>query len=220
MLRKTTIDFLKNLKKNNNKEWFDANRTEYLMAKEDFEGLVSIIILQLTKIDARYGELKPKDCVFRINRDVRFSKDKSPYKTNMGAGFSIGGKKSNMAGFYLHIEPGQNFVGGGLWMPDADALKKIRQEIDYNFNEFKKIVEYKTFKTTYGGISMENSLKNPPKGYDIENKAIEYLKLKSFVTSKSILDSELLDKKTIQKVQTSFNTIAPFISFLNTAITD
>ncbi len=220
MLRKTTIDFLKNLKNNNNKEWFDDNRTKYIDAKEDFECLITQLLECLTKIDTRFSELKPKDCIFRINRDVRFSKDKSPYKTNMGAGFSIGGKKSILGGFYIHIEPDQCFVGGGCWMPEADALKKIRQEIDYNFIDFKKIIENKAFKNTFKGLNMENTLKNPPKGYDLDNPAIDYLKLKSFVTSTSIHDNEVLDKKLIPTIQSSFNTIAPFIAFLNRSITE
>src|ERR1051325_10599551 len=129
MLQTTTLKFLKDLKKNNTKEWFDANRKAYESAKKDFEGLVESVIEQFCKKDEEIGSLKPKDCMFRINRDIRFSKDKSPYKTNFGAFINKGGKKSIYAGYYFHCEPGENFVGGGLWMPMPDALKKVRQEI-------------------------------------------------------------------------------------------
>ena len=109
--------------------------------------------LSFAKKDEAIASLKAKDCVFRINRDVRFSKDKSPYKSNMGASFIKGGKKSVLSGYYFHCEPGNSFVGGGLWMPEVDGLKKLRQEIDYNFDEFKKIIGSKKFAATYKELS-------------------------------------------------------------------
>src|SRR5881296_1954324 len=108
MLQQSTIKFLKDLKKNNTKEWFDANRKVYESAKQDFENLVQTVITQYCKKDNDIASLKPKDCMFRINRDIRFSKDKSPYKTNFGASINKGGKKSMLAGYYFHCEPGQN----------------------------------------------------------------------------------------------------------------
>lgn len=219
MLRKSTIDFLKSLKKNNNRDWFEANRADYEAAKADFTTLVELVLIELSKLDARFLELSAKDCMFRINRDVRFSKDKSPYKTNFGAGFTVGGKKSSLGGFYVHVEPDQGFIGGGLWMPQPDQLKKIRQEIDYTYDDFKKIVEDKAFKKTFGKLDMENALKNPPKGYETENPAIEYIKLKSFVTGSPIQNNEWLEKGIMTKISTSFKQLNPFISFINTAIT-
>lgn len=220
MLQKTTIDFLKSLKKNNNKPWFDENRKQYETAKSDFETLVQKAIQSLSKIDEQYSLLKPKDCMFRINRDVRFSKDKSPYKTNFGAGFTIGGKKSNLAGFYIHIEPGSMFIGGGLWMPEADAIKKIRQEIDYNFPVFKKIISEKKMVTQFGNLSQENKLVNAPKGYEIDNVAIEYLKLKSYTVGSSINDEDAISEKFEKQIEVLFNTMNPFIAFLNRAMLD
>jgi uncharacterized protein (TIGR02453 family) len=218
MLRKSTIDFLKSLKKNNNRDWFEANRGDYEAAKADFTTLVEHVLGELGKLDARFLELSAKDCMFRINRDVRFSKDKSPYKTNFGAGFTIGGKKSALGGFYVHVEPDHGFIGGGLWMPQPDQLKKIRQEIDYSFHEFNKIIEDKTFKKTFGTLDMENALKNPPKGYEAENPAIEIIKLKSFVTGSPIQNNEWVEKGILTKISTSFKQLNPFISFINTAI--
>ena len=220
MLQKNTIDFLKSLKKNNNKLWFDENRKQYESSKADFEILVQSVINALSKLDDQYNLLKPKDCMFRINRDIRFSKDKSPYKTNFGAGFTIGGKKSNLAGYYLHIEPGNMFIGGGLWMPDADSLKKIRQEIDYNFSNFKEIVLEKRFFSHFGTLSTENKLVNAPKGYETDNIALEYLKLKSFTTSAPISDEMIFNKNFEKKMYEQIILLNPFIEFLNMAILD
>ena len=117
MIKETTTGFLKKLSKNNNKQWFDTHRNEYLQAKNDFENFVTRIIDGLSAIDTDIKDLEVKDCTFRLNRDIRFSKDKTPYKINLGASFNRGGKKSVFAGYYFHLEPGKSFAGGGLWMP-------------------------------------------------------------------------------------------------------
>lgn len=216
-MQKTTIDYLKSLKKNNNKEWFEQNKSSFELAKSDFLQLVDRLIVQLTKIDSRYGDLKAKDCIFRQYRDIRFSKDKTPYKTNMGAAFHLDGKKGGKAAFYFHLEPGNSFVGGGLWMPDAEKLKKVRQEIDYNFEKFKKIVSHKSFVETFGALSTEDQLKNAPKGYENDHKAIAFLRLKSYVAAQPLSDKELTDAIE-KKIGQSFKAIAPFIHFLNESI--
>src|ERR1041385_455332 len=149
MIQASTLKFLKGLKKNNNKPWFDKHRKEYESAKMDFENFIQSVIDKHSKNDVDLKGLVAKKCTFRINRDVRFSKDKSPYKTNLGASMDKGGKKSGFAGYYFHLEPGKSFLGGGLWMPQPDALKKVRQEIDYGFDEFKKIVGSKRFKSVF-----------------------------------------------------------------------
>jgi hypothetical protein len=160
----------------------------------------------------------PKQCVFRINRDVRFSKNKEPYKNNFGASFSKGAKKINAAGYYFHLEPGASFLGGGLWMPEAPDLQKIRQEIDYSFKEFKGILGNAKFKNTFGTLSTEAKLSRPPKGYDIENPAIEYLKLKSFTAIVPIADKDLWDVNIVKQSLTVFKTLSPLVHFLNRAI--
>ena len=132
--------FLSALKKNNNKEWFEANRKEYETSKKWFEELFENLISGISKLDKGVADLKPKDCLFRINRDVRFGKDKSPYKSNFGAAIAQGGRKSPFGGYYIHIEPGASFIAGGIHMPESEVLKNIRQEIDYNFKDFKKII--------------------------------------------------------------------------------
>ena len=220
MLQKATLSFLKNLKANNTKEWMDANRTDYLSAKEDFEKFAEVMIPILGKSDPDIAQLKAKDCIFRINRDIRFSQNKAPYKTNMGWYIAKGGKKSPFAGYYCHIEPGQCFLAGGIWMPMPDVLKKVRQEIDYNFDAFKKIVSHKKFKSTFGDLDRSEGyvLSRPPKGYDENNPAIEYLKLKSFIAYVPIDDKLTTDKGLLKHVTTLCETLAPLIGFLNTAI--
>lgn len=220
MIQPATLKFLKDLKKNNSKEWFDKNRKVYESAKEDFISLVSDIIVQFGKKDESIASLQPKSCIFRINRDVRFSKDKSPYKTNMGASFSKDGKKAMIAGYYFHIEPGNSFVGGGIYMPKAENIKKIRQEIDYCFDEFSKIIKHKKFVAQYGDLdkSAEISLAREPKGYEKDNPAIGYLKLKSWIAISSVSDAELTDKTLVKKIVTAFEALNPLIDFLNRGI--
>ncbi|MFY7965099.1 MAG: DUF2461 domain-containing protein [Chitinophagaceae bacterium] len=220
MLQSSTIKFIKDLKKNNTKEWFDANRKMYEAAKQDFLSLTETILKGIAAKDETLSQLEPKKCVFRINRDVRFSKDKSPYKTNMGMSISKGGKSAMSAGYYFHLEPGACFIGGGIYMPMPDEVKKIRQEIDYNWDEFKKIITNKKFVETFGDISKgaEFSLSRPPKGYDENNPAIDYLKLKSWTISTTIKDEELTDKNIAKKIVTTFETIKPLIDFLNRGI--
>jgi len=220
MLQPATVKFLKDLKKNNQRDWFEANRKHYEAAKADFAGHVQNVIDKFGKKDEEIASLKAKDCVFRINRDVRFSKDKSPYKTNMGASFIKGGKKSVLSGYYFHCEPGNSFVGGGLWMPEVDGLKKLRQEIDYNFDEFKKIIGSKKFVAAYKELSDSEGtrLSRPPKGYEADNPAIEYIKLKSFVAMTPVTDAELTDKNLVKKITEAFETLQPFIHFINRAL--
>ena len=218
MLQSSTIQFLKALKKNNNKEWFDKNRKIYEQAKADYLNFVTILLNEIQGFDTSLMELQPKQCIFRLNRDVRFSKNKDPYKTNFGASFSKGAKKIQTAGYYFHLEPGENFVGGGLWMPMAPDLNKVRQEIDYCFKEFSSILKKPAFKSTYGDMDNSMKLVRPPKGFDIDNPALEYLKLKSFVVTRSIKDTELTDKQLVKNVVKDFKTIAPLVHFLNRAI--
>ncbi len=219
MLQSSTIQFLKNLKKNNNKTWFDNNRKMYDAAKADFLLLAEAVIAATAKFDGPIGNLKPKDCTFRINRDVRFSKDKTPYKANMGASFRTGGKKINGPGYYFHCEPGQSFAGGGLYMPMLPELAKIRQELDYNFDEWKKIISNKTFKKYFlKSVEGVNVLSRPPRGYTEDNAAINFLKMKSFIASRPLTDNELLDKNLVKEIAKTFEAMKPMIDFLGHAM--
>lgn len=221
MLQLATVKFLKNLSKNNNKTWFDAHRNEYVDAKSDFESFVATLIKRTGAFDSDVKELQVKECVFRLNRDIRFSKDKTPYKINMGASINRGGKKSIYAGYYFHVEPGgKSFAGGGLWMPMTSELKKIRQEIDYCFSEFKGIVADKSFVSEYK--ELENTpdvkLNNLPRGYDKENPAGEYLKFKSLIATKYLPDEDLTSNKLADKTIKAFKSLMPLIKFINKAL--
>ena len=220
MLQSSTLDFLRDLKENNHREWFETNRKRYENAKTDYLEMVGKVLIGVSKNDPTLASLEPKDCIFRINRDVRFSKDKSPYKTNLGAGFGKGGKKMLLAGYYLHCEPGGSFIAGGMWMPPAPELKKIRQEIEYCLEEFDGIVKAKSFVDALGSLERSNDmmLSRPPKGYEIDNPAIEYLKLKSYIASSPISDAELTSKDLVSKIVEACAAIQPLIYFINKAL--
>jgi uncharacterized protein (TIGR02453 family) len=215
MISPSTIKFIQKLSRNNNKPWFDAHKEEYQTAKDDFESVVVPLMDKLCELEPAIRDQRAKDCIYRIFRDVRFSKDKTPYKEHFGAYFSRGGRKYPGAGYYLHIEPrGKSFIGGGLWMPEAPLLKAVRQEIDYNFDEFKSIVDAKDFKKQFGKLNGE-TLKTLPKGYDAENPAIEYLKMKSFTAGHGLEDKELTSKSFTANVIKVFKTLKPLVDFLN-----
>jgi len=213
----SVLRFLRKLKKNNNKPWFEANRNGYTEAKQELETFLEGLIASYSKTDDAISRLTPKDCMFRINRDVRFSKDKSPYKTNFGAYINPGGKKSTLGGYYLHIEPGASFVGGGLWMPMPAELAKIRQEIDYNLPEFTAILSSASFKKQYGSLSTdeEYSLKRIPKGYENDNPAAEYLKLKSFIATRKLSDEEVSSTSLKKSCVAAFTALKPLLDFIN-----
>ena len=220
MIQTTTIQFLKKLSKNNNKPWFEDNKPMYLEAKVNFEQLVSEVLTGFGQIDSDIAPLEVKKCIFRQHRDVRFSKDKTPYKTNFGASFDKGGKLSGLAGYYLHLEPNnKSMIGGGLWMPDAVALKKVRQEIDYNWDEFHGLLNKPSFKKVYGNLDMESyTLSREPKGYEKDNPAIVYLKLKSFVAINKLTDEEVLSKTLSKQIVKAFAELMPIIKFINRSL--
>lgn len=218
MLTNDTLKFLKDLSKNNNKEWFEKNRKRYENAQTEIKTFIAEWIKLYSKKDESIAHLDPKKCIFRINRDIRFSANKTPYKNNLGAYLTKGGKSSNYGGFYLHIESNNCFFGAGNYQPMPEELAKIRQEIDYNFSDFKKIISNKKFKDNFDNLSQENKLKRPPKGYDENNGAIEYLKLKGFTVFKKITEEELTSKDFVKTITELSTTVKPFIDFLNNAV--
>ena len=220
MFTKDALRFLSQLKKNNNKPWFDVHRPEYERTKKELELFTQQVIDIHGKKDPGIATLTAKSCMFRINRDVRFSKNKDPYKTNMGAFINQGGKKSFLAGYYFHLEPGASFVGGGLYMPMPEQLAKVRQEIDYNLDTFKKILKAASFKKIYGDLdrSEEYTLSRVPKGYEAENPAAEYLKLKSFVGIHYIDDKIICSPDLLKNVTAAFGALQPLVAFVNEAL--
>ena len=210
----TTLKFLKQLAKNNRKEWFDENRKTYETSKAEFEAIVKSVIDKSIVFDKLLVGLEAKKCLFRINKDVRFSKDKSPYKLNMGASINPGGKKSMIAGYYVHIEPGKSFLAGGTWQPMPDVLAAIRQEIDYNSKEFRKILAAKDFKTYFGALSEEDKLKTAPKGYEKTHPDLDLLQHKSFIVVHDITDAQVMDKNFPTYAAKVFKAMLPLNSFL------
>lgn len=217
MITLKTLTFLKQLKQNNTKEWMDSHRDIYEVARQNFEEFVAAILDGMSSVEPSFADLKPKHCIFRINRDIRFSKDKSPYKNNFGAAFSKGGKKSPYADYYFHLEPGNSFLAGGLWMPDAARLKGIRQEIDYGLEDFRQIVNNKAFRKIFPNIEGEQ-LKNAPSGYAIDNPAIEYLRYKSFTVGHSVEDKKITGGDIVKYTLQSYITMKPFLDFLNRSV--
>jgi uncharacterized protein (TIGR02453 family) len=218
-VKTSTFKFLKDLKKNNNKTWFEKNKSGYLDAKDDAEHFVEQLIQGLGKVDADIAPLHAKDTTYRIYRDIRFSSDKTPYMTHMGAFLNKGGKKVPTAGYYFHAQPGRSMAGGGLWMPMPAELSKVRQEIDYNFGEWTKILGDRKFKKYFPeGLDKEEILSRPPKGYDAENPAIEFLKLKSFVVTRSLTDTGMTSPSILKEVLNTFVSMNAFVNFLNRAL--
>ncbi|MFU8843962.1 MAG: DUF2461 domain-containing protein [Bacteroidales bacterium] len=209
--------FLGKLKINNNREWFHAHKADYEKSRGQFEAFLNALIAEIRKFDPSIGMLTPKDCIFRINRDIRFSSDKSPYKTNMGAYISQGGRKGEMAGYYLHIDPEQSFAAGGLYMPQAEPLKKIRDEIYFNAGEFKSIIHKPSFVKVFGEPDGDK-LTRPPKGYPADFPDIDLLKYKSFTVSHALVEETIRSVRLLEIVTAVFSEMHPFIGFVNNAL--
>ena len=217
---KEHLKFLTNLKANNNRPWFEENKSWFKECQANFTEMVAMIIEQLAKVDPDIGLLEAKRCVFRIYRDVRFSKDKSPYKTNFGAWINRGGKQSPTAGYYFQLSPGDSFIGGGLYHPESRQLALIRQEVDYNGKELINILNSERVSQYYPGLWDGDRLKRPPKGYDPDNEFINILKNKSFVAMHALADSEIKKDGLETRVAETMIALQPFIDYLNTAISD
>ena len=221
MINKSTIKFLKDLKLNNSKEWLDNNRKSYEDAKNDILTLTSQLIISISDLDKTVSNayLEPKKCITRLNRDLRFAKDKTPYKTDYYIVLNKNGKNSPSAFYYLHIEPDNCFVGGGVYNPQLDQFKKIRQEIDYAFDEWTTIIKDKTFKKIFpSGINNSGVLARTPKEFDESNKAKEFIRMKGFYTMEKLTDKEIISIDTFDKINSYFKTTKPLVDFLNRAI--
>lgn len=218
-MNRDVLTFLSQLAQNNRKEWMDANRSWYLEVKQEVLGLAGEILAGLSVQEPEMAALRPKDCIFRQNRDIRFSANKDPYKTNMGIYFSSGGKKSPGSGYYVHLQPGECFLAGGIWMPAAETLKKIRQEIDYSGQELLQIIEEPGFSGVFGTIKGEQ-LKTSPRDYPADHPFIDLLRLKSFIVTYPISDQEVLSGKLVAIALEKFAIMKPFCDFLDRAVED
>ncbi len=210
------LSFLYDLNRNNEREWFHANKVRYQESKDSFLALVEQVINELVSTDLRIHELNPKDCVFRINRDVRFSRDKSPYKTYFGAYMANGGRKSSNAGYYLHIAWDEIFIGAGVYHPEKEELNAIRQEIIYQPEKFSSILN--TIVKKGFSLMEEDKLKKGPIGFDKNSPYIDLVKYKSYILSRKISKKEILAPGISITVANYFKEIFPLTEFLNTAM--
>jgi uncharacterized protein (TIGR02453 family) len=209
----STLKFLKTLEKNNNREWFTENKNLYLEAQQDMLLFVENLIEEMAKFDEEMLKIDAKKSLFRIYRDVRFSKDKSPYKTNFGAGLGMG-KGNKITGYYLHIEPGKSFLAGGVYQPEPSILKEIRKEISLESKEFLSILEHKDFRNNFRGLSVESKLQRVPNDFEKDDPMAEFLKLKNFIVTHPISDEELLDENAAKNFANIFKSIQPLNAFL------
>jgi len=216
MITKEALKFLNDLIANNNTEWMHDNKKRYENYKKDYHNFIGSILTEMKKLDKSLESLEVKNCTFRINRDIRFSKDKSPYKTNMGVWMSQDRTQKNAPGYYIHYEPGNCFVAGGVWCPETNELKKIRKEIEFFYDDLEGIVSNKNFKKEFGQLdrSENNVLKKAPKDFEANHPAIEFLKLKSFTTSVKINESVFTEADFSKKIAAKLILLKPLNDFL------
>ena len=221
MLSKETLQFLDDLKANNNRDWFLENKKRYESFKKDYQQLVADFLDAMKPLDPSLEMLEVKNCTFRINRDIRFSKDKTPYKTHLGVWLSSGAKGLNRSGYYIHLEKGASFIAGGLYCPEADDLKKMRKEIAFFYDDLEAILDERNFKKEFKDFDRneKNMLKNPPRGYEKEHPAIELLKLKSFESSLKIEFSSVSKKDFVAVMSHKLIALKPLNDFINRALT-
>lgn len=218
MISKNTFKFLSDLKKNNNRDWFQENKPRFEEAKQNFENFISDLIIQIARFDPLVGELVPKKCIFRIYRDTRFSKDKTPYKTNLGAHMvAYAEKPHDRAGYYIHLEPGNIFLAGGAYMPPSPWLKAIREKIDQNGDELKKILKSANFKKYFSEMEGEQ-LKTTPRDYPADHPQIELLKYKSFLAVHRVSDQDAMSDSFLNHCFQVFKALKPFDDFLNATL--
>ncbi|MBL7885988.1 MAG: DUF2461 domain-containing protein [Flavobacterium sp.] len=220
MITKQALQFLDDLIANNNTEWMHANKKRYEDYKKDYHSFIASILSEMKPLDPTLEPLEVKNCTFRINRDIRFSKDKSPYKTNMGVWFTQNKNRKNSPGYYIHYEKGACFIAGGVWCPEPNELKLIRKEIEFFHDDLEKIVTDKTFKSEFNQITRDenNMLKKAPKDIDPNHPAIEFLKLKSYTASQKI-DEKLFTQPDFSKtIAKKLMALKPMNDFLRRAL--
>lgn len=212
------LDFMARLAANNNKEWMDAHRQEYQQARSYFKALTAQVLDGLKETDESLQNVRPEDCLFRINRDVRFSPNKVPYKLWMSAAIAEGGRHAESSHYYFHLQPGgESLAAGGIYTPSPEQLRKIRQEIDYNAGELKKIVDEPRFKEIWGPIQGDK-LQRPPKGYPADHPNLALLQLKSYMALHTYTDDEVRDPAFVQNLIEALRSVQPFHEYLNVAI--
>jgi uncharacterized protein (TIGR02453 family) len=211
------LQFLKELDANNQRDWFEANRSRYEKTRKDFLSLTSWLIDEIRKFDTEVPLLQPKDCMFRIFRDVRFSNDKRPFKSNYGSYMARGGRKSGFAGYYIHLSPDEHFIAGGNYMPPPEHLHAIRQEIYYHPDGYKNLLTKEPFKSTFDQHYFD-ALKTGPKGYPKDWEHLDLIKNRSYGFGHRLTEAEVLAPDFPERCIQYFKIIHPMNQFLNRAI--
>ena len=214
MLTQHTLQFLTNLSENNNREWFHANRNDYDKTKAEFETFCQEVLTGIAQFQDNLLHTNVKSCILRINRDIRFALDKSPYKKYLAAGFGPGGKSSGKVDFYLHIQPNESFLGGGMWSPTSSQLASFRQEIDYNPQHLKGIIEANDFREYFNEIHGEK-VKKMPKGYSVDHPSIELLKYKQLFFVHRYANEEVLNQNFALEVIKACQLLKPYLDYIN-----
>lgn len=218
MISKKIFEFLSELKSNNTKEWFDRHRHTYETIKSSFESFVEMLIGEISVFDKDAAQTDAKSSIFRINRDTRFSPNKEPYKTNLGAFIAKGGRKSTFAGYYVHVEPGECMFAGGIYMPAPPVLKAIRLEIYENPEEFEAIITNPVFAGYFGNGLVGEKLKSAPQGFPKDFPYLDLLKYKNYTVARMVADKVLIDGDSLRQACDTFQAMAPFNQFLNQAL--
>ena len=212
------FDFLVRLQMYNDRNWFNEHKFEYNEVRADFETFIDTLIVPLAQLDPSIGTVTANECIFRIYRDTRFSHDKTPYKTHFSAFIGNGGKKTRLAGYYIHIQPDESFFAGGIYNPDPAALESVRNEIYQHPDEIRSILDNSKFKKTFPELSVEEKLKNPPKGYPKDFKEIDLLKNKHFITYYPLKNEFFLQDGLIDRFVELCKIQYPLNAFLNRAV--
>jgi uncharacterized protein (TIGR02453 family) len=214
-----TLPFLTALKQNNNREWFQEHKQEYVKIRKNFEEFAGSLLENLKSFDVSLQSIEIKQCLFRIYRDVRFSPNKEPYKTHFGVYFAKnGGKNSDLAGYYFHLDPDESFFGGGIYMPIPEYLKSVRKEIFYQIDEFKTIINTPSFTKYYNGIEEIEKLKNPPTDFPKDFPDIELLKNKHYFSSHYFNPQEVLKEDFMNYITDGLKAVKPLVDFINFTI--
>ncbi|EMY60764.1 DUF2461 domain-containing protein [Leptospira terpstrae] len=219
-ISKNVLSFLSELKIYNNRDWFLENKKRFNEIQSELIILTGYFLSEIEKFDKTVKGVDPKSCIFRIYKDVRFSKDKSPYKTHFGIFIRGGGKKIDGTGYYLHLEPDGSLVGGGCYQPDPKSLFKIRERIISDMNVFRKIINDRKFVQDFGTEFYAEKLKTAPKGFAKDNPMIELLKYKGFAVAKKIKNTELTSNDFVSETLKSFRNLYPLNQFLEEAMMD
>lgn len=210
------IDFLKQLQQNNSKEWMDANRKWYKQVRDDYIAWLNEMNASLASLDDDYYDTPGKKGINRINNNLMFHPNKPIYKDHFGAGLD---KRPNTGDFYVEVGIERSMFAGGLWRPDPKRLRSIRDAIDYNGEEFQKILDKKSFKKTFGGLYQDVKLTNAPKGFAKDHPHIELLRNKTFAVAMEFSTKEVLKKDFNKKLISVYQEMLPFRRYLNEAVT-